>query len=850
MNRNYRLIFNRSLGILQVGSEHARSRGKTTAGPRTVRRRLAALVAMTLLAGTSGLPAWATTTALSTKTGASGGNGGNSTSPNGTSVPGTGGSGTAPSGSPYANAGGNGGSGGSSGTTGGPGGGGYGAGGRGGNSNSIAAGGGGGGGGAPAYDNLISGTSYTIASGVTVSGGTGGSGGQNSPYYTPETLGAQGSYGGNGGTGIYGGNWTLTNSGTITGGSGGGGGIGGIGGIGGAGVSGSGFTLTNSGTITGGSGGPGGPGGPGGFGGAAVISTGSSTIVEDGSSTKTATLQGGLPFGSPSGSTNYADAIQFSGGGNTLTLDNPYYSILGNVISTSGTTNGGDTLELAGTASSAAVTGTFSNSATSSTPYSATSSTPYSASSGPLYSGFTNLVKTGTGTWSISPTAISIPNWTIDQGILSVQGNYDPSASNSLSIAITPQDSTPGVDYGQLQVQGSATLNGSLKILDMTQLVTGSSGGTYSNAVYDLITTTSGVSGNFTSVAYDPNFASYITPSVSTSGKNEVLTLTAAPAPAPAPAPGLAFTTGDAAVNNETTTQLSLSNALGTVLDGSQALPGRHVSLHFTATRIGSWAKGFGGFGRSNGNNIQDFGGVVGYGSNITRHLTLGAAFSGLGTSTQSPYETASGKSFGIYGYGIYTQNHLRISGTIGAGYLDLNTHRNLYPTTLQAYGSTNGWFLGTGIQAQYLIPLGQAFLIPYGRLSYLHTTTNAFTEHGAGLLDLTIGTMHTNIVSLTGGMRAGVDLRSGPITWVPWAEVGGTGNAGNRHSAVLQTLLGLGGETNVARSLVTPAGSLDVGAGLTVHGTGPWTIKIAYQGQFAGNIHYNTFGLLANYRW
>jgi hypothetical protein len=94
------------------------------------------------------------------------------------------------------------------------------------------------------------------------------------------------------------------------------------------------------------------------------------------------------------------------------------------------------------------------------------------------------------------------------------------------------------------------------------------------------------------------------------------------------------------------------------------------------------------------------------------------------------------------------------------------------------------------------------------------------------------------------------VDLRSGPITWVPWAEVGGTGNAGNRHSAVLQTLLGLGGTTNVARSLVTPAGSLDVGAGLTVHSTGPWTIKIAYQGQFAGDTHLNSFDLVGNYLW
>ncbi len=54
----------------------------------------------------------------------------------------------------------------------------------------------------------------------------------------------------------------------------------------------------------------------------------------------------------------------------------------------------------------------------------------------------------------------------------------------------------------------------------------------------------------------------------------------------------------------------------------------------------------------------------------------------------------------------------------------------------------------------------------------------------------------------------------------------------------------------NLAGTQVAPVGSFDAGAGLTVKGTGPWAVKLAYGGQFAGNIHYNTFGLLANYRW
>ena len=107
---------------------------------------------------------------------------------------------------------------------------------------------------------------------------------------------------------------------------------------------GSGFTLFNSGTIAGGTGSAGGGrynsiGGSGG-GGVGLISTGGSTITTAG------TISGGLANGGSSGSAQ-ADSVALSGGGNTLILENGYV-FNGNVVSTSGTTNGGDTLELGG----------------------------------------------------------------------------------------------------------------------------------------------------------------------------------------------------------------------------------------------------------------------------------------------------------------------------------------------------------------------------------------------------------------------------------------------------------------------------------------------------------------------
>src|SRR5699024_8845344 len=78
-------------------------------------------------------------------------------------------------------------------------------------------------------------------------------------------------------------------------------------------------------------------GNTGGKGGVGVLGTGGATVVNAGS------ISGGL---SSDGSTR-ADAVHFTNGGNKLTLEKGY-RFKGNVVSTSGTTGGGDTLGLGG----------------------------------------------------------------------------------------------------------------------------------------------------------------------------------------------------------------------------------------------------------------------------------------------------------------------------------------------------------------------------------------------------------------------------------------------------------------------------------------------------------------------
>lgn len=413
MNRIYSLIWNRKLHTLQVASELSHARCGGTAGAANPRPRKVPLVLACVAApalGVFALPVWATPMC-----------------PVGTTLLGNGSGGAGASGSGYGAAGGNG----SAATSFGGGAyclpvlgslvggvGGYGAVGQ---SGLRGNGGHGGAGGAG-----VVGSASALTNDGSVTGGVGGGGGNGG---TSPELGGTGGAGGAGGAGVSAGDSALTNNGSITGGVGGQGGNGGAalfednfggngghGGAGGAGVSGSAFTLTNGGSITGGRGGEGGfPGhsdpatgesGGDGVSGAGVVSTGNSTVINAGS------IAGGR-FDSQ------ADAVQFSGGGNTLTLESGY-SFTGNVVSTSGTTNGGDTLALGGSTSP---TGSFDLS-------DVVASVPKSPAAGvTYYGGFNDFAKTGSGIWTVTGTNAPFGGGiTVQAGTLQVGDGSTPTA--------------------------------------------------------------------------------------------------------------------------------------------------------------------------------------------------------------------------------------------------------------------------------------------------------------------------------------------------------------------------------------------------------------------------------------
>lgn len=875
MNRIYRLIYNRARGLIQVVSELGSVEGrhggtsKKPAGKGKWTRETSAIAVAAALVLSLALPLLATvpadaaTTALRTSTGKGGGGGGNG----GGTTGGTGGAGTATNTS-YANAGGTGGDSSTAPSAGGSGGAGYGPGGMGGvvvgNHPNYEGGGGGGGGGAPG-DTLPGSGSYQLSSGSNITGGSGGSGGtgawygnggnggnggagifgsgftlNNASTFAGTITGGRGGTGGssgtdysgpngnggNGGAGIAGSGFTATNAGNITGGSGGTGayadyGSGGNGGNGGAGIAGSGFALTNVGTITGGAGGSAGGSvgrlyGSGGSGGVGVVSTGNSTIVDSG------TIAGGVGNG---GSGARADAVDFSGGGNTLEL--LFGSALtGNVVSASSTANGGDTLELGGS-TSAALSGTFS----ASTP------TGYTTGS-PVFSGFTTLLKTGTSTWTITgasgttPNAIS--NWSVQGGILKVSGNFNPLSTDTLTIGVQPTSgatATPGVDYGQLLVSGTANLNSERLTLDVNS-------GTYTvGTQYDIVHAGT-LSGTFGGVTYNSAFAAYITPKLSY-GANDVYVRLAPTRKA--------FTGGQGVADDGWAGVNALSNAQEIALNAQGGAAGGILTVHGRPDPA-VWVRGLTGTGGAYGASLDSDAVLIGGGDEIRHGLIIGAAFGHTETRTRTSVQKVHTHSDGLYLYGLYNHGPWFVGGTATGGALKTRSERSLPPTGMTATGSASGSYAGFSAKAGYRISDGMLFVTPYVGAGYLHTHRDAYTESGAGVLNLSYAAATYDIGTFSGGARLGADWQARPDLVVsPWIELGGILYTGNRNQNLTVTL---GSVQQVLPAAGAPSSAGVVNVGVALMSTANWSAQLVYRGQFSSHTHMNTGDLKIVYRW
>ncbi len=665
-------------------------------------------------------------------------------------------------------------------------------------------------------------------------GGTGGAGGAggSAPTFLPAGAtgqAANGGAGGQGGTGGSGGLMTdtgaggyIVNKGLLTGGAGGAGGNGGNGGAAG----GAGATA-----------GPGGNGGNGGSGGPAIYAASNPLNLYNAGTISGGA--GGQPGQGGAGSVAGANGVAGQQGP-AIVLNTTGNKIISGPNSTIGAITGTGNLIFSGTGTTV-LTGT--NTYTGGTEIqSGTLEVGNSANPGASVAGAVTVDAAGTlrGHGSIGGSVMNggdvFPGASI--GVLSVNGPYTQTSGGSLTIEITPNAGAgPGVSYDQLNVSGAASLAGSLVVQPDL--------GTYAvGTAYDIVHAGGGVSGRFASLTLTrPALAAYLTPALTYQASDVVLTVAPMPGPDGTLASGAAFATGAGFAGNAYAVNQVLFTALGRLTD-----PGDVIGDP-TATNplLGAWARGIGGWGAANGMSTQQYGGLVGYGRAVRPDVVAGFAVSGLGTSAQGGTQTLTTRSFGAYGYGVWTQGRLRITGTAGGGGLLTHETRALPPTGLGAKGDATGWFGAVALSAQYRLQQGPLFLIPFAFARYLHTDSGALSETGAGVLNLGYGAVQADIGALGGGVRAGTDIPLREATVIPWVRLGLTGYLGGGSVAGVETL-GPFTATETAQS--APDATVDTGVGVSLVGHGPWRASLAWSGHFTTGAPQQDLELGVRYRW
>jgi outer membrane autotransporter protein len=196
----------------------------------------------------------------------------------------------------------------------------------------------------------------------------------------------------------------------------------------------------------------------------------------------------------------------------------------------------------------------------------------------------------------------------------------------------------------------------------------------------------------------------------------------------------------------------SSMQALNQVIQGrSSSLRGMSSGDEYIGNRD-VWMKGFGSWANQNdingvsGYRISTGGLAIGVDKGLTRKANMGVvfAFSNSGVSSNSSSApsgvTVNSYQAGVYGdYAIHPQ--LIANAQLDVGMNQNNAYRNITFMGTNANSSYNSYSGHVGTGVKYLMPIDtENTFIPSLRVDYTTVQSQAYTETGAGALNLSVG--------------------------------------------------------------------------------------------------------------
>jgi outer membrane autotransporter protein len=218
----------------------------------------------------------------------------------------------------------------------------------------------------------------------------------------------------------------------------------------------------------------------------------------------------------------------------------------------------------------------------------------------------------------------------------------------------------------------------------------------------------------------------------------------------------------------------SSMQALNQVIQGrSSSLRGMSSGDEYIGNRD-VWMKGFGSWANQNdingvsGYRISTGGLAIGIDKGLSRKANLGAvfAFSNSGVSSNSSSSAPSGVTVnsyqvGMYGdYAIHPQLIANAQADIGMN--QNNAYRNIAFMGTNANSSYNSYSGHVGTGVKYLMPINpENTFIPSVRVDYTTVQSQAYTETGAGALNLSVGQQTYNTLIPSADLRIDHSLDS-----------------------------------------------------------------------------------------
>ncbi|MCB1849333.1 MAG: autotransporter domain-containing protein [Gammaproteobacteria bacterium] len=186
----------------------------------------------------------------------------------------------------------------------------------------------------------------------------------------------------------------------------------------------------------------------------------------------------------------------------------------------------------------------------------------------------------------------------------------------------------------------------------------------------------------------------------------------------------------------------------------------------------GLWLQGFVGTGRidsdatSSASDYDVRGILTGYDQIVQDNLTLGVlmGYTESELSQEMPQSKVSVDAWQVGGYGRYRSGQAHVDGVLSYSEDNFDSARtvNLGAISQQAEGEYDGNTINAYVEAGYTIP-GRVNVQPYAALQWVRQKQEAYTETGAGVLNLAVPETTTESLRSTLGLRASIPLPGAP---------------------------------------------------------------------------------------